>query len=259
MSELQNLQAAFKDYILADNKKILDLVEAPITEDDAITRVNIYAHGYFGRLHEILGCDYPIIKLHLGDLQFEKLCRDFLNVYPSHYFTVGLMGERMAKFLSEHEAYQTEPYLKELAEFEWTLQAILERPDAPLATLADLHAIPIENWEELRFVLHPSVSTLQFNWNIVEIAHAANLEPPEKKSPQAAIQQIVLWRKEVAAYYHSINAAELYMLAQIQNGLNFAELCEGLCDFMPEDDVPLFAVEVIQRWLSSEMVTQIVT
>jgi hypothetical protein len=254
MSQLETLQKQFQDYLLGETQDITPAIQAPDTSKNfAKKRLDIYGHAYFLRLLAILKGEFPAILTYLGEDEFEDMAFSYLDVFPSRSPSVRYIGQHLSRFLGETFPYcQQEPILSELATFEWVLSNALDLPDAPVLTKQALTNIPESAWPDIRFVLHPSVQQVTLHWNVSDV-RATQATPIRNESPTSW----VVWRKGIMPYYLSLTQEEAWLLQEMGNGYTFEELCKGLSECLPEEEVPSYIVQRLLRWLDEEMLSEI--
>lgn len=162
----------------------------------------------------------------------------------------------MMHFLSKYP--DSEPLHVELAKFEWSFGKVLEDADAPQLTLADMAQIPPESWGEMRLSLHPSMRLLDLQYNSPEIWQALfeDTEPPAVVRYDET-STWMLWRFNMMTHYRPLNPQHLWMVRNVQKDATFAELCEGLCEFMGEEEVAQFAGMTLKEWLDQGLVSRL--
>ncbi|MBA2652647.1 MAG: putative DNA-binding domain-containing protein [Tatlockia sp.] len=217
-------------------------------------RVAIYANGFYLRLEEVLGNDYPSLAWALGEDVFSELCRSYINTYPSTSYSLNFFGQHLQTYLKETEPYQKNAYLAEIAAYEWAESIAVIASDKVLLTAEDLQALPVAKWPETVFYLHPSSSLLSLDWNsldIIEAFRSSNSIPKAKKLKVP--QHTLIWRRQVDIRYCKLNPVEFTLINAIQSGANFLEICEHLSHKMPEDKVPTFLVQELYAWLEEQV------
>lgn len=255
MNALHTLQKQFQDYLLGETWDIAESIQAPSTPTTfAKKRLSVYGDAYFLRLLGLLKVEFPALYKYVGEEEFETLAYEYLDVFPSRSPTARFVGQYLSRFLAETFPYgQQQPILSELAAFEWALSAALVLPDAPVLTTEILAHIPEPAWPKIRFVIHPSVQRLALHWNIPDI-HKDTTTTPIRQTSSASW---IIWRKGIMPYYLSLSPEEAWLLREIANGFSFEELCQGLCECLPEDQVANYIVQRLLRWLNEEMLSEI--
>ncbi len=257
MNGLRRLQQHFQEYLLARR--------GPIEEDvigsealDARARLAIYADAYRLRLLETLATDYSALRAFLGEEGFEALGRVYIEQHPSRSTTLRDYGAGLAAFLRAVSPWCAEPLLAELAAFDWALTTAFDAPDAPVVTAEELSAIDPERWPALTFTLHPSVIRLDLEWNAPAIWKAAE-EKQALPAPAKAEHPLgwVVWRQNLQTFFRSLCVDEAFALDAARRGASFAEICEGLCEWIDPQNVPTHAAGLLRRWIEDGLIESV--
>lgn len=253
---LRQIQEQFQSYVIKGNEEI----KSQIKDCPQITiqqRVDIYRDGYYLRLIDILQREFTVLVKVLGAEAFDKLCRNYIDAYPSTHFSVKTFGRHMMKFLTTYPG--AEKLHVELALFEWEFGKVLEDADAPQLTLADMAQIPPDAWADMRMRLHPSLRLLDLHYNTPDVWRAwfDDAEPVAIEHSETATTWM-LWRFTNMTHYRPLTPSHLYMLRAVQNNASFAEICEGLCAYMSEEEVAEFTGCILQEWLGQGLVSALV-
>ncbi len=259
MSKLLQLQNDFQAYILNDDQHMEDHVVG--TEKvSAQRRLEIYTNAYRFRLLDILIDDYEKLFTFLGDEQFLELGNTYIDAYPSIFRSVRWFGQYLPKFLQNTDPYSEQPFLAEIARFEWGLMNTFDSPDNKLMTAQDLSNILPNDWANICFTYTASLQRLDLEWNAVEIWKAIDEEqelpePNKLQNPQAWM----LWRKELETLFRSLSVDEAWSIDTAIKGKSFGTICEGLCEWIDENHVAAHAATLLKRWVSEEIVAHIST
>lgn len=254
---LAELQQELQHYILNQNNNIA----AQTLETEKFSRqqrLEIYSDAYQLRLLDVLQNDYPALQLILGDVAFSKLMLEFIAQYPSRHASLRWLGEKLPEFLRGHNHWQNHNYLAELAEFEWEQITLFDAEDSQSATIEDLRRIDHAHWPQLQLTFQvASQITAYFN-NTPELWHSlTNNKTAIAKTTTETAQQWLLWRHKLQVLYRPLEPAEAWCLQAFSRGENFSQACAGLCEWFAEDEVPLKAVQYLQRWLQDGLVATI--
>lgn len=225
----------------------------------AAERLGVYVDAYRLRLIEALGIDYPTLQAVLGAPEFERLCRAYIDTYPSTTPSVRWFGRNLPGFLAATPAYATRPVLSELASFEWTQGETFDAPDAAKLSIADIAAVPPAAWAGMRLLPHPSVRRLDLRCNVPAIfrAQAAGKKRPAPKRTAAALPWL-LWRDEVLDIrWRSLKADEAQAFDAICANRSFAEVCELLCGHVDAAQAPLHAAGLLKRWITDGLISDL--
>lgn len=220
-------------------------------------RVDIYASGFYGRLTETLNDDYAALAALMGEDEFNALCYAYIRTYPSHSYTLNSFGEKMSRFLLETAPYKNKPYLAEIALFEYAESTAITARDADLLIATDLQTLPLEQWPEMKFYLHPSCQFLMMHWNSLSLIteyRSMNTFPKPKrlKTPQS----LILWRRQQDVRYCVLGNLEHTLLHAVKKQLSFADICALLSKELPEEQVATYLVKELYAWLTEELFIQ---
>ena len=259
MNKLTTLQHSFQDFILRPHHA--SAIESSVVSDikaSAYSRLDIYATAYRMRLCETLEQDFAALHTFLGDEQFHTLCLHYLDAHPSQHFSLRYLGQRMSTFLRTQEFYARQPALAELAALEWAMADAFDAADSTPITPHDLAALAPELWGRLRFSAHPSVQQLDLAWNVAAIWSAThrNQDPPPSQRGEQALTWLV-WRNDLKTWYRSLSVEEAWAWHAACAGLPFSEICDGLCRWFTEEEVPASAVGMLRQWISDGLVCKI--
>lgn len=251
---LHELQHDFLHY-LQNGERTIERAVHTTEKVSAELRLNIYANAYWSRLSEALQENFPALHTLLGDDDFYALAEAYTRHYPSTSFSLRYCGDQLAGFLQQQSPYAEQPLLAEMAQFEWAVWAAFDAPDVLAATLADIQAVPPEQWGDLVFNLHPSAQLLNLQWNVAELWQAITDEAEPIDAEQHAYPQgWLVWRQELATYFRVLEVDEARALASLQRGESFAFLCEGICEWVDAEHAAARVVGFLQVWLNDGVV-----
>jgi hypothetical protein len=246
---LRELQEQFQSYVLEHDSIFLKSVSSDLA--DGVVRADIYRQGYVLRLLEALKKDYQVLRGYVGADLFEQLAREYIRTYPSDSFSICIFGRHFGRFLAEGG----NKLWSEMADFEWALGYALDAADAPILTLEQLGTVASEDWPNLQFSLHSSVQVYKYYSNAPQITYALMIE---QEVPSIAINETtadwVVWRFDLKPFFESISEPKRWMLDAMQQGKTFAEICDGLCQWLPEEEVAQYAASVLGSWINMGMI-----
>lgn len=249
---LHQIQEDLQAYIL-DGKKDIFASVIDTTQASAQDRLDVYRDAYQLRIIEILGNDYIILKKMLGEKEFNKLATNYINAYPPTHSSIRIYGRHLSKFLASCHAYES--IYSEMARFEWALSMTFDAPDACIICFNDIMQIPGEVWGYLQFVPHPAVKLETFDYNTAEIWNAFNTENLERPAITLLPTPIsyLIWRKEFDFAFAALNEPQANMMQNIFAGKTFADICESLCQWLPEEEVAQFAAGNLRNWVEQDI------
>lgn len=255
MTELLHLQEQFQKFLLAEQSEIQDSIIQ--TQSVSIqTRLAIYRDAYTLRLIESLTANFPSLYAYLGTEEFNQLSREYIAAHPSSYRSIRWFGDCFADFVTNY--YPKNPHAAELTDFEWKMTLAFDAADASVVQIEDMAAVPAESWANLRFILHPSVQRINYFWNAVPLwqALAYDQELPDLHQSSEATPW-VLWRTpDYIIQFYSLSPEEAWALDALFQGISFAGLCEGLCEWIEEEAVGMRAASYLKGWIQKGFLSQ---
>lgn len=254
MKPLLKLEEDFKDCMLANALDMKgQIVSTP--QASAEERVKVYVEGYRLRLLEVLEDNFTGLHTLIGDEEFDRLGRAYIDAHPSTHPSVRWFGRQLAAFLKDTPPYSADPWLAEMAAFEWAQGLVFDAADDPVLGMEALASVPTEAWADLRFRLHASVQRLDLAWNVPQAWQAMDAGETPPKLQAGPVAPWVLWRNDLLTRWRSLGEGEAWMLDAAQEGRNFGELCEGLCRWHDPSKVALQAASHLKLWLTDGLVT----
>lgn len=254
---LRELQQRLQSHLLGHDSAIVDdIVDAPPLA--AADRLSIYRNAYETRLIEALDDTYPVLHALLGDEMFASLGEAFIDRHPSVHRSIRWYGAELAQFLAENAPYQEQPVLSEVALLEWTLSEVFDAEDGPVIERSALAQIPADDWGDLQFEFHASLRRLNLLWNTVEVWQAISRDeaPPEPECGKTAVTWMI-WRRDLKNYFRSLQSAEAGALDAALAGLSFADICQTLTEWLPDDAIPLAAANYLALWADSGIIASL--
>lgn len=255
-ARLSSLQGSFQQYLLTLGG---DMTQEVVSDAlDAETRLRIYADAYRLRLLEALETDFVALRAALGCEEFDQMGRAYIDAYPSIHYSVRYFGRHLALFLAQTHPYREQPVLADIARFEWAMTDAFDAPDVNVATVTDMAAVPPEAWPGMRFTLHPSLQRIELQWNASAIWHAADKDEalPEPEQTEYPIGWMV-WRQGLQIYFRSLSVDQAWMLDALRAGQSFAEICDGLTEWIDAQHVALHAAGLLKQWIEDGLISAI--
>lgn len=255
MSRLHQLQQHFQDYLIG----VSDEIEKDIVSSDhalAEHRLGVYYNAYRIRLIDILALDYSAIEKYLGRDSFEVIALDYLKTYSSEHPSVRWFGQHLAEYLGTQVDKEDHGFLAEMALFEWAKGLAFDGKNAEgIYHLDKVAQIPPEAWPNLIIHFIPTMQWLDLHWNVCPYSVALdNKEPPPDIHHEKIPLRWLIWRRNHNPNWRSLEVHEAWAIEAAQQGSSFAELCEGLCEWISEDQVAITAAGLLKQWVSDELV-----
>jgi hypothetical protein len=255
VSSLARLQHDFQHHVMSGDAAIVDAINSTAAVP-AETRLAVYANAYRIRLADALAANVPRLRELLGPEQFGAVAAAYIDAHPSRFASIRWFGDRLAALLEQ--SHPSQPWLAELARWEWALAASFDAADTRPVGVECLATVAPGDWAGLRLQFHPSVQCLELATNAQAVFKALSDEQPP---PQPALldrpQPWLLWRQDLRTQYRSLEPAETAALQVTRAGGTFGEMCEALCAWHDADEVPLVAAGMLKRWLVEELLVAV--
>ena len=90
----------------------------------------------------------------------------------------------------------------------------------------------------------------------IEKAFAAD-EPPPRRERGEYPRRWLIWRQQMKIRWRSLEVHEAWALEQAADGASFAEICEGLLEWIDESGVALAGAGFLRQWISDQLVVSL--
>ncbi|MGQ0657214.1 MAG: HvfC/BufC N-terminal domain-containing protein [Chromatiales bacterium] len=252
---LNEVQEAFQRYVLSGDSAAAERLFARNGRATVAVRMGIYHDAYRLRLIEALRSDYPTLHALLGAETFEPLARAYIDCHRSPYYNIRWYGDALADFLLARSPWREQPWLAELARFEWSMLAAFDAPGSSALTAEAMSRIAPGAWPEVRFTVQPSVRVLALAFETPSLwkAHKAG-EDVKGRRPAALRRDWLIWRRGQETYFRSLAGDERRAFRCLLDGAPFAAICEQVGD--TEGDAALRAASLLKTWISEELLSE---
>jgi len=254
---LRELQLDMQRHLLGEESRVTSaIVDAPPLP--AADRLAIYRNAYQVRLIDALHETYPVLHGLLGDEAWVELGQAYVAAHPSVFRSIRWYGRELPEYLAASAPFSDAPILAEVALLEWTLAEVFDAADAQALARAALSAVEPSAWGSLRLGFHPSLRRLSLSWNSTAVWKAMSQEetPPRPEMGPAPMAWL-LWRQNLQNYFRSMTAIESTALDSALRGRNFAQICEDLGAFLPQDEIPAAAASLLGAWADSGIIVKV--
>lgn len=254
---LAQLQYSLQGYVLNQHNHTdgLTIETAAFSQQQ---RLSIYHDAYRLRLIDALQNDYPALQLTLGEETFSELMLEYIARHPSQHPSLRWFGEKLPEFLRTHVAWQDRVATCELAMFEWAQIMAFDADNSIPATLDDLRTLPHSHWPSLQLTFQPGLQIINFISNVTSVWNALIKEGVHIDMQVAIEKQAwLIWRMDLQVAYRPLDKMEAWCMQAFLRNENFTKVCESLCEWLPEDQVPIKTVQYLQQWLQSGLIKTI--
>lgn len=225
MKDVAALQDAFQRAILdGDDAVLAEILDSPRESREVL--FGVYRNAYVVRLVEILGQDFAALKAAMDEDAFDAAARGYVAAHPSRHRNARWVGKDFPLYLSTVEPWTEAPALAELAAFEQALADAFDAADAEPLAIAELAAIPPDDWGALRFTPHPSARRLDFSTNARAIWSAVNAG---EDAPATELldepDRVLVWRDDATPMFRPLAVEEAMLWDEAAAGRTFGLLC----------------------------------
>ena len=203
--------------------------------------------------------DYAALEKHLGRADFENLALDYLDRYPSSDPSVRWFGRHLPEYMRDDYRGRDQEFLHELVGYEWAQSIVFDAADSPrLVQLDDIASIAPADWPALEFRFKPALRWLDLYWNVPTYENALDggEDPPALVRAEHP-QRWLLWRQDMKTHWRSLEVHEAWAIEQAAAGAPFAEICEGLLEWVDAEQVALVAAGFLKQWVSDRLLTSL--
>ncbi len=245
-NSLSNIQHMMKSVVQPFGADLLpENLLNPQGGDPGKERMSVYAGGYLARTHSALSETYEAIEQFLGKEPFCKLAEEYAGFGPSTEYDMAKIGARMESFLRKDALAVENPFLVDLAVFEWRVNLAFHAFDQKPLSAEALQSVAPDDWEKIKLVFQPSVFLVESEWPILELWNARLGEKGMTSRPerQQKPQLLLISRHEKRIRTEVLTRAQYGLLQGLLAGKTLGEVCDELAVF--EEDIPL------QTWFAA--------
>lgn len=256
MKDLATFQDEFQRAVVAGDDSVLaELVDT--SKENRRTLLGVYRNAYVSRLIDFLETDFEKLHALLGDEQFTKLARSYIETNPSKTPNARWFGDKFPDFLSNSIEYADAILFSELATLERALVDVFDAEDVAPLSLEQLGAIALDAWPNLTFSPHPAIRRIDLSTNVDDIWQALhNQQKPPAAKTLGETRQVIVSRQEGMATFRLMASDEAMMWDEAAKGVRFSVLCEMLAIHGGEEHAAVRAAQYLQVWINSGMLSQ---
>lgn len=230
MNSLRKLQADFTQQVFSKQPLSASSLQEMICENGipSFRRLQVYQNNILASLTESLQAVYPIVECLVGEPFFRFMAEEYIVLYPSHSGDLQAYGRNFSEFLSRFVPAQAVPYLSEVAQLEWGYHEVFHAAHHEGMNIKRLQDLPAENYEKIKFQLHPASRLFAFHFPVSYICEICAIEDNSDeniKLPDHG-EKILLMREALDIEMKVLSEAEFMFLSCFNNHENLASACE---------------------------------
>lgn len=257
--KLSDLQALFQARILAgagagDDPLLKVLKPSPhgAAPQDLL---GVYQAGYRIRLADFLAEDHPGLRGLLGDDAFDALVADYIAAHPprdrnARWYTTGLPD-----FMRASPRWRDDARALSMALFERAMVDAFDAADAAPLGLGVLSLSPSEDWPNLVFGFHASLTLLELAAGTLETYDAVTGEDSdEPPPPQEGVERVAVWRVGDESAFRELEPDEFVALSEAKAGAAFGDICQMTAFQQSGEIEPERLAQCLASWFEDGMI-----
>lgn len=193
--ELQTLQAELVARLFRSphSAEGLDIVERRIAADD---RLGIYRNNAFSNLRGALQAVYPAVNKLVGEDFFNLAANEYIVMTPSVSGDLHDYGADFSNFLRLYQPAAHLIYLPDVARLEWACHRVFHAADHPGLDLQKLAAVSAQQYDGLKFALHPATALLQSDFPTLKIwqVNQVDFDGDQRVNLDDGGNRLLVWR-----------------------------------------------------------------
>lgn len=225
-----------------------DVQTAKILKSDCPTPANIgmgvYSSAYYSRLIEVLGKDFPVLKVLLDEV-FPDVIRLYLAKYPSTFDSIDFVGNNLARFISEFDFgfdLGVDPQIiSDVAAFEnlsGLCSVVFADPRLPLNAKDFTEA----DWQHRKIGLCSTVLLFKAGCEVHPVLEAVKAGTiPE--IPELQTSYYLFYREQMQTRWRKLDEAEFYFFDRFTKASSFVEALNADASNLQHYSQLLFANE----------------
>lgn len=208
----------------------------------------VYVNAYRFRLYDVTAEDYSVLKHYLGDDNFDRLIRDFVNTTHSDHFNIGRYATHLPDFLKYHPLKSD--FAVELAELENAISQLTDPEETIALTPTHLEGMTPEALMESTLYPRKALQLFAFDYPV----NAYFRKAKDEKSPAPPIEQksyLAVFRHEDVIWRMDLEAMEYTLLTKLFSG---AAIGEALADV--DESAAGKLSEYFSRWMCNGLLAK---
>jgi len=205
--------------------------------------MNVYQNDYFARLQDALGENYEAVWAVVGDEEFFKLGREYIEKNPSRAPDLTPYGENFPAFIKEHSLGEEFPFLPELAIFEREFWKLFHA--APFHSEFNFSTLTEDILGQSRFEFTENLRLFSWSLSLYDIWEQRHEGFNDGEFDFSAPQSIALYKTTDGVKAWNFNQASSEVLKNLISGKTVSESIE-VADLVPQD------LQLLFSFLSSE-------
>lgn len=202
--------------------------------------LQIYRNHHFASLTLVLKNIYPVTLRLVGENFFQAMALDFIAGQLPISGVMQEFGENFSEFITKYSPASNLVYLPAVASFEWWCHQAYYAADSSSINVSDLQAVSPQEYEKIKFKLHPSHRLCEYAFPVLDIWLMCQ-QPELAKTIEltTGIYPILIIRPELTVNMATLSPGEYALLSGFSQNLEFGKICMLALAAEPEFQVEL--------------------
>lgn len=233
MTTLRDIQDCFASAVTVGGDDVLDLLADDGRQAD---RFEVHRNNTFASLMAVLQEAFPTVVAVLGEELFRRMAAAYVRHDPPKANHLLDYGEGLAAFIRVSDRLSDRPWLGDVADLDWAVNAAHGVGDAPTMMPDALASIPPEQLMEARLPLKPGAVIIHSEWPI----HAIRMNPAVAHGSSRLAQRseaVLVIRPDVEVIAIPVSAAEHIFLSALSEGRTLGAAAVAALEGDPAFDI----------------------
>jgi hypothetical protein len=192
-------------------------------------------------LYDVTAEDYSVLKHYLGDHDFDRLIKDFVNTANSNHFNIGRFAAHLPDFLSKHAL--ASDFAVELAKLENAISQLTDPEETTPLTPEHLSGMTPEALMETALYPRKALQLFAFEYPVNAYYRAVNEEnSPNTPAPEKSF--LAVFRHEDVVWRMDLEAMEYELLSALFSGKTIGEALANV-----DETASAKLSEYFSRWM----------
>lgn len=238
MLSLRELQLRFVQQIFAEDENAL-AAEIRANGLSSGQRLGIYRNNMLVGLTKVLQNMYPAVETLVGEDFFRYAANQYIHQHPSQSGDLYNYGHLFPEFLADFAPASGLPYLPDVAKLELAREAADHAADHAPLDLARLAQVAPEQYENLKFTLHPSARLLASDYPVLRIWEISqkDFQGEQTVNLDSGGDKLLVIRHDLNTQQQRLAEGEFVLLKNLAANVDFARACELALETQADFDV----------------------
>lgn len=184
-------------------------------------RLDIYNHGYFGRLKDAIEADFPALVHAIGEHEWFHLALGYVARHPSEHPNLNVLNRKLPDYIAKKNL-PNRVFLRDLARLEVFITEAFDAPEFESFDMESLAQLTPEQWAGAVFETNPSLRLLESSYAVNRYLQTVFDERPEPpiatQTPVRTKTFLAIYRKDYRVWRLDLPRPMFLILKSLRNG-----------------------------------------